>query len=218
MGVVALDLWSKSWIFANLGPDEVRAFVPGILEMRRSLNDGAVFGSFTGYVGVFIAASVLALLFVLYMFAHSGRKQRILHVALALILAGAIGNLYDRAFIQADVVEFPGRNLPSFVGKVISTESDSHVLVGHWPEGSRVRKHEKDEVVVRTQGVVRDFLKFIPRFPRSWPKIGGMDVWPWIFNVADTALVIGVALLMLTSIVERRPAPAGSPAASVPAA
>jgi lipoprotein signal peptidase len=45
-----------------------------------------------------------------------------------------------------------------------------------------------------------------------------MDVWPWIFNVADTALVIGVALLMLTSIVERRPAPAGSPAASVPAA
>jgi len=38
---------------------------------------------------------------------------------------------------------------------------------------------------------VRDFLKIV------W-KIGDRELWPWIFNVADVLLVIGVGLLLIT--------------------
>lgn len=39
-------------------------------------------------------------------------------------------------------------------------------------------------------GRVRDFIKIELR-------IGDMEVWPWIFNVADMFLVVGVAILMI---------------------
>ena len=88
--VVGVDLWSKAWVFKNLGAREIRTVIPGVLEFRRSLNDGAVFGSFSGRVGVFIVASLFALAFVLYLFLHSSARQRVLHVSLAMILAGAL--------------------------------------------------------------------------------------------------------------------------------
>lgn len=204
--MVVLDLWSKSWAFANLPVDGSRPWLGGLFEFRRSLNDGAVFGSFTGYTGVFIFASVLALLFVLYMFVHSSPRQRSLHVALALILSGAVGNLYDRAFIKADVVDFHAEaDQPSILGRIVPTENARMIHIGDWPEGTRVRAFDKSDVTVRQQGVVRDFIKFSPSFPPGWPWVGGVDVWPWIFNVADAALVCGVVLLMLSSAREKRP-------------
>lgn len=206
IGLLVLDLWSKSWAFANLPVDGARPWLGGLFEFRRSLNDGAVFGSFNGYTSVFILASVLALLFVLYMFIHSSPRQRSLHVALALILSGALGNLYDRAFIKADVVQFRADlNQPRFQGKIVESQSPNMIHIGEWPDGSRVRAYDKSEVTVRNQGVVRDFIKFSPSFPARWPLVGGMEVWPWIFNVADAALVCGVVLLMLSSAREKRP-------------
>ncbi len=212
--IVVVDLWSKHWAFQTLPPDAPREYISGFLELRRSLNDGAVFGSFTGYVSVFIVASFLALSFVLYMFIQSGSRQRMLHVALALILAGAIGNLYDRAFIKADVVSFPNdASHRSIIGMVLNGDDDTQVLVGEWPDGARVRSYARSDVSIRRQGVVRDFLKFTPTFPQGWGRLGGQDVWPWIFNIADAALVCGVTLLMLTSIFERRSAPSAVAAA-----
>ena len=104
--VLWFDLWSKAWIFAKLGPEEERVLIPGVLAFRRSLNAGAVFGSFAGQVNLFIIASVFALGFVFYLFAHSPRTHRVMHIALGLILAGALGNLYDRSRVKADVLRF----------------------------------------------------------------------------------------------------------------
>ena len=204
----ALDLWSKHRVFATLKPAEIKPVIGGFMDFRRSLNDGAVFGSFTGQTGVFIAASVFALGFVLYLFASSNVGQRWLHVALGLVLAGALGNLYDRAAIQADVVEFrteSGRAV-SMIGHVISASDEPNVRVRDWPDDGPVRTIAKSRVTaVRRQGVVRDFMKFVPKFPDWVPKVGGRDVWPWVFNVADVALVVGVMLLLLQSRTHRSP-------------
>ena len=187
--LAGLDLWSKQWAFSSLRPNETRTMIPHVLEFRRSLNDGAVFGSFTGFVGVFVVASVVALGFVVFVFGRSGRQQWGLHVALGMVMAGAIGNLYDRALIKADVVTFQTRagGQRSFIGRFSSSE-----------------------VSLRRQGVVRDFIKFAPKFPKWVPKIGGNDMWPWIFNVADASLVVGVGILLLQSSLghRKRDAPA----------
>lgn len=205
IGLLWLDLGSKAWVFRNLKPEEVRPAFPGVLEFRRSLNDGAVFGSFSGYAGVFIVASLFALAFVLYLFINSSPRQRVLHVSLAMILAGALGNLYDRAFMAADVVRFREKTsdrMVSVIGKIVEQTAES-VRIGDWPDGGRPQPFKRAEVEVRRQGVVRDFIRFVPKFPASVPLVGGMDIWPWIFNVADAALVCGVILLLLTSLFER---------------
>jgi lipoprotein signal peptidase len=202
-----LDLWSKWWAFSRLDSEQGFNAIPGFLEFRRSLNDGAVFGSFTGYVSVFIVASLLALAFVFYLFAKSAGRQWGLQIALAMILSGAIGNLYDRAFVQADIVRFPEAKppRPSMIGKLMAAPSNGVIRIGDWPDAANPRTFKAEDVTLHHQGVVRDFLKFTAKFPASWPRVGGRDVWPWIFNVADAALVCGVAFLMLHCLFDRRP-------------
>lgn len=193
------DLWSKYWAFSALGPREVRQVFGGALDFRRSLNDGAVFGSLPGHASLFVIASIAALGVVVYMFSQSTRRQRSLHVALALILSGAMGNLYDRAFVIADVVKFTdpaGRHI-SAIGTNLNDPSDEEIRLADWPGGTDVQVFRRAEVETRRQGVVRDFIKFVWKFPAWVPRLAGRDVWPWVFNIADAALVVGVGILML---------------------
>ncbi len=203
-----LDLWSKSWAFRTLPFEGFQPWIDGWIVFHRSLNDGAVFGSFTGYTSVFIVASICALGFVFYLFAHSGRKQWCLHIALAMILSGAIGNLYDRAYVIADVATIVDDEgvTRSMIGVELSDSDDTTVRIGSWPEGSNVKRldREKYQVDVHRQGVVRDFIRFVPRFPSWFPKLAGKDMWPWVFNVADAALVCGVGILLLSNLFDGR--------------
>ena len=205
-GAVFLDLWSKDRAFRTLKPNEIHPFWPGIIDLHRSLNDGAVFGSFTGYTAVFVAASVVALVFVVYLFAHSARTQWSLHVALALILAGAMGNLYDRAVVKADVVTYttPDGRSESRIGTVLGDPNGPMISLVEWPDRANEQIFVRSNVSLRRQGVVRDFIKFVPRFPLWVPRLGGRDVWPWVFNVADSALVSGVVVLILHTWLDRK--------------
>lgn len=203
-----LDLWSKKWAFTTLPVEGARSWIDGWIEFRRSLNDGAVFGSFTGYTSVFVVASICALGFVFYLFAHSGRKQWGLHVALAMILSGAIGNLYDRAYIIADVAKIVEDDdvERSVIGVLLSDPGDKIVRIGVWPDGSNPKRLDRGryQVELRRQGVVRDFIQFVPRFPSWFPKLAGKEMWPWVFNVADAALVCGVGILLLSGLLDGR--------------
>jgi signal peptidase II len=81
---------------AVLGNDPT-PLIPRVLGFTTTVNGGAVFGSFQGHVPVFLGFSILALAVILWVFATSGAKHRVVHLALGLITAGALGNLYDRA-------------------------------------------------------------------------------------------------------------------------
>ena len=117
---------------------------PGV-RFTLSTNPGVVFGLPVPRLAVSIA-TVGAMVLVLAMFGSSDRRGAFTHLALAFILGGAMGNLYDRLFSQV--------RLP---------------LAGVEP--------------IRHQ--VRDFINL------------GQLHYPYIFNVADALLVIGVAILML---------------------
>jgi signal peptidase II len=121
--------------------------IPRVLALHLTLNQGAVFGLGQGGRWVFVAFSVVAAVVLVLVFAPSRPDSRLLHLALGAVLAGALGNLYDRL----------------------------------------------------AYGVVRDMLHLFPgvRLPFGWRwPDGSNEVYPWIFNVADACLVIGLIVLL----------------------
>jgi len=199
---LAVDLWTKHWAFDNIDPVAGKVIIPKLMSFHRSLNEGALFGLGKGWTPLFIIASFLALAFVLYLFAHSKPKQRSLHVGLALVLAGALGNLYDRSFVIADVVEFnhKGKRVTK-VCRVVN-QDETGITYREWPNDEPTHPIPAAcNPIVRQQGVVRDFIKMKPII-----TIGDrqFEIWPWVFNIADVLLVVGVGLLMLNFWWERK--------------
>lgn len=189
LGLTA-DLWSKAWAFRTLSPTQAKPWISGLLEFQLSLNPGALFGMGSGKGSLFIAASVAALGFVVYLFAGTGRRQRMLHVALGLILAGALGNLYDRATHRYDRALFEGEQV--LIGYAETDVPEGVTAIRPWFAPDRVIERPSNTLTepVRRVGVVRDFLRIVIR-------VGERSVWPWVFNVADVLLVVGVGLLLI---------------------
>lgn len=132
----------------TLVPDhETVHAIPGVLDLRLVLNAGAVFGTGQGRRWMFIGFTSVILVIAAYAFARWTRaNERWTHFALAMVIAGGIGNLYDRVML----------------------------------------------------GCVRDFLHPLPNamlpFGWAWPH-GGRELWPYVSNVADALLLVGIAIL-----------------------
>ncbi|HEY1921266.1 MAG TPA: signal peptidase II [Tepidisphaeraceae bacterium] len=93
---IAADLWSKWAAFSSSSLwREPYQFIPGWIEFEVVKNQGAVFGLGQGRRILFVTVSVGAILFLIYLFATSGKKP-VFQVLLGMLLAGVVGNLYDR--------------------------------------------------------------------------------------------------------------------------
>ncbi len=146
-------------------PAHSQILLPKISALKLTLNRGAVFGIGQGQAWLFIVVTIAAVALIGYIFASSARRQWLMHLTMALVLAGALGNLYDRIRFAA----------------------------------------------------VRDMLWLFPEVHLpgglTWP--GGLtDLYPWIFNLADVYLVIGIALLMVRWLIpptRQAPQPVDSP-------
>lgn len=171
----AVDLLSKWWAFAvvagtpivldraevlNAAAVDPRAVstlipahapvrvVPGLLEFTLVLNPGAVFGIGPGQRVFFIAFTLAAFVFGVWMFGSWTRaRDHAAHAAIGLLIGGGIGNLYDRLVYAC----------------------------------------------------VRDFIHPLPRvrFPAFVPGVGSREVWPYVSNVADLLLLIGIGMLVV---------------------
>jgi signal peptidase II len=75
--------------------------VPGLLNFQLTLNTGAVFGTGQGGRPFFIAVSIVAVFVILFLVLRSPIQARWYQFGLALILGGALGNLYDRVLYSA---------------------------------------------------------------------------------------------------------------------
>ncbi|MFP4139945.1 MAG: signal peptidase II [Planctomycetota bacterium] len=101
-------------------PDEVlryvraqRRLMPGV-KLTLSTNPGVVFGfkpheSAPTRKLIVTLATGLCMVLVLVFFGQSHRNAWLSHVGLALILAGALGNLYDRTVAKVYLPGMPGR-------------------------------------------------------------------------------------------------------------
>jgi len=110
---LALDLATKSWIFAKLGPQSAAGpdpivLVRGVFGLTTNLNEGALFGFGQGKTALFAGLSVVAAAGVLIWLTVGGAARDLwLTVALAAIMAGILGNLYDRLGLQGLVWQLP---------------------------------------------------------------------------------------------------------------
>ncbi|HVX14725.1 MAG TPA: signal peptidase II [Pirellulales bacterium] len=95
----AIDLATKDWIFDKLGPPggPTQWLWRPFFGLQTSLNQGALFGMGQGKVAFFAALSGLAALGILYwLFVARAAHDWLLTIALGGIMAGILGNLYDR--------------------------------------------------------------------------------------------------------------------------
>lgn len=101
----SLDLWTKHVIFRQLGAPRVEGplaappiwLIEGIFGFETSLNEGALFGLGQGHVVVFAVLSCVAGIGILmWLFGAGAARDLHLRMALGLVLAGILGNLYDR--------------------------------------------------------------------------------------------------------------------------
>jgi signal peptidase II len=129
--------------------DPVRV-VPSLLDFTLVLNPGAVFGIGAGKRWFFVIFTIVAMGVALWMFAKWTRaRDSWAHVGLGLLIAGGLGNLYDRL----------------------------------------------------TYACVRDFIHPLPGvrvpFGVNLPLTGQRELWPYVSNIADLWLLIGIAILLV---------------------
>jgi signal peptidase II len=109
--LVALDLWSKSAVFAWLLPQPPEMVPDAHGHLRYpilgewftfylSWNPGMAWGVTVLPPWLLVGGRVAAVCFLAWLLARVPRAKRVLVTALVLILAGAVGNLYDNLFLE----------------------------------------------------------------------------------------------------------------------
>lgn len=98
--VVALDQAAKALIEAHLVPGE-HVDVLGPLEFTLAHNSGVAFGLASGGGLALVALTLVALTFVIVLFARNPNRPG-MWIAVGLLAGGAVGNLIDR--VRADAV------------------------------------------------------------------------------------------------------------------
>lgn len=121
IALVALDQATKQLIARTVDLYESVTVIPGLFNLTRVHNKGAIFGTFSQSNNqlVFLlltAASFVALALVITFFFKTPPGDKLMKVALTMIAAGALGNQFDR-LIRGHVIDF----LDFYIGKA------------HWP-------------------------------------------------------------------------------------
>ncbi len=109
--LIALDLWSKAAVFAWLSPRPAGVIqwdahghprhpvLGDWLAFYLITNKGMAWGFDKLPPWLLVGGRCVAVLFLLWLVLTTPRDRRILSAALTLILAGAVGNLYDNLFM-----------------------------------------------------------------------------------------------------------------------
>lgn len=143
LAVVALDRVTKLWAYETFYTGEIRP-ITSFFSLILTFNTGAAF-SFLAHAGgwqriFFIVISVVACLLFLWLLLRGGSK--LFSLSLALIIGGALGNLWDRLqlgrVIDFLLFHYQGWSYPAF------NVADAAITIGAVlliADGLRKRKH-----------------------------------------------------------------------------
>jgi signal peptidase II len=121
--VIFLDRITKSLVSARIPIGDAIPLIPHVLRITHWTNEGAAFSLFADSASPntvrwsLIAFSLLAAFVVLAAMIRLGNRLTLTTVALALVFAGALGNVHDR-IVYGSVVDF----------------IEVHIFNYHWPD------------------------------------------------------------------------------------
>jgi signal peptidase II len=117
---ILADRLSKSWVGAHIPMGGAIPIIPHVLRITHWTNEGAAFSLFADSASpntvrwALVAFSLAAALAVLIAMVRLGSRFTVTTVALALIFAGALGNVHDRIaygsvvdFIEVHIFSYP---------------------------------------------------------------------------------------------------------------
>ncbi len=127
LGISALllvaDRLTKMWVDKHIAFGDAIPIIPHVLRITHWTNEGAAFSLFADTASpnvvrwVLISFSLLASVVVLIVLVRLGSSITLTTTALALILAGALGNVHDR-IAYGSVIDF----------------IEVHIFTYHWPD------------------------------------------------------------------------------------
>lgn len=114
--VLATDQAVKIAVRSSMIEGQSIPLLDGVFHLTFVKNVGAAFGLLPGYQPVFIATSSVVLLAVAAYWRRARPLQWPIVIGLALITGGALGNLFDRAFLGkvTDIFDFTLIDFPVF--------------------------------------------------------------------------------------------------------
>ena len=121
--IILADRLTKTWVATHIRMGGIIPVIPRVLGISHWTNDGAAFSLFADTASphlvrrVLIGFTLLAALAVLIALVRLGDRFTLTTFALALILAGALGNVHDR-ILYGSVVDF----------------IQVHIFSYHWPD------------------------------------------------------------------------------------
>jgi signal peptidase II len=145
--VLVLDFVTKRWALEALAGRQIELF-GGLLPLTLAFNKGAAFGLSIGEDSrwLFVPITFVALALMAALFRQAARDDVLRVSALSLVVAGAVGNLYDRLRWSRGVVDFIGPVDLGFWDFPIFNVADSAITCGaimlalsFWQEERRER-------------------------------------------------------------------------------
>ena len=123
---VLIDRALKIFMSSMLAEGSVIPLIPRIIQLRYVENTGAAFGLFKNATNVLSIITSLLILGLLYLIVSKKFSGKLINLALVFILAGGMGNLYDRIVngFVVDYLEF------TFVNYAVFNFADSLINVG----------------------------------------------------------------------------------------
>lgn len=110
--ILVLDWLTKAWALSERGgvPGPIGELLGGLMPLTLAYNKGAAFGLSVGEDSrwFFIPVTFLALGLIAMLYRQAESDDRLRLVSLALVVAGALGNLWDRVRWDRGVVDFLG--------------------------------------------------------------------------------------------------------------
>ncbi len=190
--ILLIDQASKFYVKTHFNLGESMPVFPGF-KLTFVENPGMAYGfHFGGLIGKYFLVLVRLVLIggMIYLFNKWLKKgvSNYLIIPMAIIFAGAIGNLIDGMFY----------------GLIFDSGTVFNEEIERWIDYGGISKvvPPGDGYSAFMKGCVVDMLHF-PLVewdvPENWPLIGGkhIEFFKYIFNVADSAITVGAVLLLI---------------------
>lgn len=106
--ILGLDQATKMIIDNNMALYEQIQIIPGFFNFTYLHNTGAAWSMLEGHMSFFYVITIIALVGMFLFYKHSEKGDRLTQVALALMIAGTLGNFLDRLLFQhvRDFIDF----------------------------------------------------------------------------------------------------------------